>query len=116
MRHGICQRPLGSGKTSTPCICWKTTAYLLHRQPAGQGYCRSLRARSITATTPGSNLPRSRSVLTREKTCPSDLERFPELLKQVREAGVHCDILFLAAHRSEVLIKPLLGNPGANTR
>ncbi|MEH6493659.1 RNase adapter RapZ [Halopseudomonas sp.] len=34
----------------------------------------------------------------------SDLQRFPELLKQVRDAGVHCDVLFLAA-TDEVLIK-----------
>ncbi|MGY8811192.1 MAG: RNase adapter RapZ [Pseudomonadales bacterium] len=34
----------------------------------------------------------------------SDLQRFPELLKQVREAGVNCDVLFLAA-TDDVLIK-----------
>ena len=34
----------------------------------------------------------------------SDLQRFPELLKQVREAGVSCDVLFLAA-TDDVLIK-----------
>jgi len=34
----------------------------------------------------------------------SDLQRFPEILKQVRGAGVHCDVLFLAA-ADDVLIK-----------
>ncbi|MEH6565709.1 MAG: RNase adapter RapZ [Halopseudomonas sp.] len=34
----------------------------------------------------------------------SDLQRFPELLKQVRDAGVHCEVLFLAA-ADDVLIK-----------
>ena len=34
----------------------------------------------------------------------SDLQRFPELLKHVREAGVSCDVLFLAA-TDDVLIK-----------
>lgn len=38
------------------------------------------------------------------RNLPSDLERFPELLAQVREAGIHCDVLFLAA-TDEVLIK-----------
>lgn len=38
------------------------------------------------------------------RNLPSDLERFPELLKQVRDAGIHCDVLFLAA-TDEVLIK-----------
>ncbi|PKM31323.1 MAG: RNase adapter RapZ [Gammaproteobacteria bacterium HGW-Gammaproteobacteria-11] len=38
------------------------------------------------------------------RNLPSDLKRFPELLKQVRDAGVHCDVLFLAA-TDDVLIK-----------
>lgn len=38
------------------------------------------------------------------RNLPSDLQRFPELLQEVREAGVQCDILFLAA-TDEVLIK-----------
>ena len=38
------------------------------------------------------------------RNLPNDLARFPQLLKEVRAAGVQCDILFLAA-RDEVLIK-----------
>lgn len=38
------------------------------------------------------------------RNLPSDLQRFPELLQEVRQAGVHCEILFLAA-TDEVLIK-----------
>jgi len=38
------------------------------------------------------------------RNLPSDLKRFPELLKQVRDAGIICDVLFLAA-TDEVLIK-----------
>jgi UPF0042 nucleotide-binding protein len=38
------------------------------------------------------------------RNLPSDLKRFPELLKQVRDAGITCDVLFLAA-TDEVLIK-----------
>jgi len=38
------------------------------------------------------------------RNLPSDLARFPELLAQVRDAGIHCDVLFLAA-TDEVLIK-----------
>ncbi|MFZ2290086.1 MAG: RNase adapter RapZ [Halopseudomonas yangmingensis] len=38
------------------------------------------------------------------RNLPSDLERFPELLREVRSAGVQCDVLFLAA-TDEVLIK-----------
>ncbi len=34
----------------------------------------------------------------------SDLQRFPALLRKVRETGIHCDVLFLAA-TDEVLIK-----------
>ena len=38
------------------------------------------------------------------RNLPSDLKRFPELLKQVRDAGIQCDVLFLAA-TDDVLIK-----------
>jgi UPF0042 nucleotide-binding protein len=38
------------------------------------------------------------------RNLPSDLQRFPDLLKQVRESGITCDVLFLAA-TDEVLIK-----------
>src|SRR5690554_8015410 len=33
---------------------------------------------------------------------PSDLKRFPELLKQVRDAGITCDVLFLRSEERRV--------------
>ncbi|GGE48532.1 nucleotide-binding protein [Halopseudomonas oceani] len=38
------------------------------------------------------------------RNLPNDLARFPELLRDVRNAGVQCDVLFLAS-RNDVLIK-----------
>ncbi|WP_022961133.1 RNase adapter RapZ [Halopseudomonas pelagia] len=101
MRLVVVSGRSGSGKSTALHLLEDNGYYCIDNLPAG--LLPELARQVNNAENTGLNLPKV-AISIDARNLPSDLERFPELLKQVREAGVHCDILFLAA-TDEVLIK-----------
>ncbi|PCC99140.1 RNase adapter RapZ [Halopseudomonas pelagia] len=98
MRLVVVSGRSGSGKSTALHLLEDNGYYCIDNLPAG---LLPELAKQVNNT--GLNLPKV-AISIDARNLPSDLERFPELLQQVREAGVQCDILFLAA-TDEVLIK-----------
>lgn len=98
MRLVVVSGRSGSGKSTALHLLEDNGFYCIDNLPAGllpalaqQAYNTDLHLPKVAISIDARNLP-------------SDLKRFPELLKQVRDAGIQCDVLFLAA-TDEVLIK-----------
>lgn len=101
MRLVVVSGRSGSGKSTALHLLEDNGYYCIDNLPAG---LLPELARQVNSNEhSGLSLPKV-AISIDARNLPSDLERFPELLQQVREAGVHCDILFLAA-TDEVLIK-----------
>lgn len=98
MRLVVVSGRSGSGKSTALHLLEDNGYYCIDNLPAG---LLPELAKQVNNT--GLNLPKV-AISIDARNLPSDLERFPELLQQVREAGIQCDILFLAA-TDEVLIK-----------
>lgn len=98
MRLVVVSGRSGSGKSTALHLLEDNGYYCIDNLPAGL-----LPELARQVNNAGLNLPKV-AISIDARNLPSDLERFPELLKQVRDAGVQCDILFLAA-TDEVLIK-----------
>ncbi|MFN3579440.1 MAG: RNase adapter RapZ [Pseudomonas sp.] len=98
MRLVVVSGRSGSGKSTALHLLEDNGYYCIDNLPAG---LLPELARQTNQT--GSHLPKV-AISIDARNLPSDLERFPELLDQVRKAGVRCDVLFLAA-TDEVLIK-----------
>lgn len=98
MRLVVVSGRSGSGKSTALHLLEDNGYYCIDNLPAG---LLPELARQVNVT--DLNLPNV-AISIDARNLPRDLERFPELLKQVRDAGIHCDILFLAA-TDEVLIK-----------
>lgn len=88
----------GSGKSTALHLLEDNGFYCIDNLPAGL-----LPDLARQANDAGMNLPKV-AISIDARNLPSDLERFPELLKQVRGSGITCDVIFLAA-TDEVLIK-----------
>lgn len=88
----------GSGKSTALHLLEDNGFYCIDNLPAGL-----LPALAQQANNTEHNLPNV-AISIDARNLPSDLKRFPELLKQVRDAGIQCDVLFLAA-TDDVLIK-----------
>jgi UPF0042 nucleotide-binding protein len=88
----------GSGKSTALHLLEDNGYYCIDNLPAGL-----LPELARQANNAGMDLPKV-AISIDARNLPSDLQRFPDLLKQVRESGITCDILFLAA-TDEVLIK-----------
>ena len=88
----------GSGKSTALHLLEDNGFYCIDNLPAGLLPELARQAREHRA-----QLPKV-AISIDARNLPSDLARFPELLKQVRDAGIHCEVLFLAA-TDEVLIK-----------
>ena len=88
----------GSGKSTALHLLEDSGFYCIDNLPAGL-----LPELARQASNTEQNLPKV-AISIDARNLPSDLKRFPELLMQVQEAGIQCDILFLAA-TDEVLIK-----------
>lgn len=98
MRLVVVSGRSGSGKSTALHLLEDNGYYCIDNLPAG---LLPELARQVNHT--GLNLPKV-AISIDARNLPSDLERFPELLKQVRDVGIDCDILFLAA-TDDVLIK-----------
>lgn len=88
----------GSGKSTALHLLEDSGFYCIDNLPAGLLPELARQANNTDLTLP------KVAISIDARNLPSDLERFPELLKQVRDAGIHCDVLFLAA-TDDVLIK-----------
>jgi UPF0042 nucleotide-binding protein len=88
----------GSGKSTALHLLEDNGFYCIDNLPAGL-----LPELARQANNAGMDLPKV-AISIDARNLPSDLQRFPELLKQVRNSGITCDVLFLAA-TDEVLIK-----------
>jgi len=98
MRLVVVSGRSGSGKSTALHLLEDNGFYCIDNLPAGL-----LPELARQANNTDLNLPKV-AISIDARNLPSDLERFPDLLKQVRDAGIHCDVLFLAA-TDEVLIK-----------
>ena len=98
MRLVVVSGRSGSGKSTALHLLEDNGFYCIDNLPAGL-----LPELARQANKTDLSLPKV-AISIDARNLPSDLERFPELLKQVRDAGIHCDVLFLAA-TDEVLIK-----------
>ena len=98
MRLVVVSGRSGSGKSTALHLLEDNGYYCIDNLPAGL-----LPELAKEANNTELNLPKV-AISIDARNLPSDLRRFPELLKQVRDAGIRCDILFLAA-TDEVLIK-----------
>ncbi|HIZ49840.1 MAG TPA: RNase adapter RapZ [Candidatus Pseudomonas excrementavium] len=98
MRLVVVSGRSGSGKSTALHLLEDNGFYCIDNLPAGL-----LPELARQANNTDLSLPKV-AISIDARNLPSDLERFPELLKQVRDAGIHCDVLFLAA-TDEVLIK-----------
>ena len=98
MRLVVVSGRSGSGKSTALHLLEDNGFYCIDNLPAGL-----LPELARQANNTDLSLPKV-TISIDARNLPSDLERFPELLKQVRDAGIHCDVLFLAA-TDEVLIK-----------
>lgn len=101
MRLVVVSGRSGSGKSTALHLLEDNGYYCIDNLPAG--LLPELARQVNSAESTGLNLPKV-AISIDARNLPSDLQRFPELLQQVRDAGVNCDILFLAA-TDEVLIK-----------
>ncbi|SDR74820.1 UPF0042 nucleotide-binding protein [Halopseudomonas litoralis] len=98
MRLVVVSGRSGSGKSTALHLLEDSGFYCIDNLPAGL-----LPELARQANNTDLSLPKV-AISIDARNLPSDLQRFPELLKQVRDAGIHCDVLFLAA-TDEVLIK-----------
>ncbi|EZQ15909.1 RNase adapter RapZ [Pseudomonas sp. G11-1] len=98
MRLVVVSGRSGSGKSTALHLLEDNGFYCIDNLPAGL-----LPELARQANNTDLSLPKV-AISIDARNLPSDLERFPDLLKQVRDAGIHCDVLFLAA-TDEVLIK-----------
>ena len=98
MRLVVVSGRSGSGKSTALHLLEDSGFYCIDNLPAGL-----LPELARQASNTEQNLPKV-AISIDARNLPSDLKRFPELLMQVQEAGIQCDILFLAA-TDEVLIK-----------
>jgi len=88
----------GSGKSTALHLLEDNGFYCIDNLPAGL-----LPDLARQANHAGMALPKV-AISIDARNLRSDLQRFPELLKQVRDSGITCDVIFLAA-TDEVLIK-----------
>lgn len=98
MRLVVVSGRSGSGKSTALHLLEDNGFYCIDNLPAGL-----LPELAKQASEADLNLP-AMAISIDARNLASDLQRFPELLKQVRDAGVQCDVLFLAAG-DDVLIK-----------
>lgn len=98
MRLVVVSGRSGSGKSTALHLLEDSGFYCIDNLPAGL-----LPELARQANNTDLSLPKV-AISIDARNLPSDLRRFPELLKQVRDAGIHCDVLFLAA-TDDVLIK-----------
>lgn len=98
MRLVVVSGRSGSGKSTALHLLEDNGFYCIDNLPAGLLPELAKQASESEQTLPAV------AISIDARNLASDLQRFPELLKQVREAGVHCDVLFLAA-ADDVLIK-----------
>ncbi|MDX9688139.1 MULTISPECIES: RNase adapter RapZ [Halopseudomonas] len=98
MRLVVVSGRSGSGKSTALHLLEDNGFYCIDNLPAGL-----LPELARQAQNTDLSLPKV-AISIDARNLPSDLKRFPELLKQVRDAGITCDVLFLAA-TDEVLIK-----------
>lgn len=98
MRLVVVSGRSGSGKSTALHLLEDNGFYCIDNLPAGL-----LPELARQANNTDLSLPKV-AISIDARNLPSDLQRFPDLLKQVRDAGIHCDVLFLAA-TDEVLIK-----------
>ncbi len=88
----------GSGKSTALHLLEDNGFYCIDNLPAGL-----LPDLARQANDAGMQLPKV-AISIDARNLRSDLQRFPELLAQVRNSGITCDVIFLAA-TDEVLIK-----------
>jgi UPF0042 nucleotide-binding protein len=88
----------GSGKSTALHLLEDNGFYCIDNLPAGL-----LPDLARQANDAGMQLPKV-AISIDARNLRSDLQRFPELLEQVRNSGITCDVIFLAA-TDEVLIK-----------
>lgn len=88
----------GSGKSTALHLLEDNGFYCIDNLPAGL-----LPDLARQANDAGMKLPKV-AISIDARNLRSDLQRFPELLRQVRDSGITCDVIFLAA-TDEVLIK-----------
>ncbi|SDT92232.1 RNase adapter RapZ [Halopseudomonas salegens] len=98
MRLVVVSGRSGSGKSTALHLLEDNGFYCIDNLPAGL-----LPELANQAKNHHTQLPKV-AVSIDARNLPSDLARFPELLRQVRASGIQCDVLFLAA-TDEVLIK-----------
>lgn len=98
MRLVVVSGRSGSGKSTALHLLEDNGFYCIDNLPAGLLPELASQAKNHKA-----HLPKV-AVSIDARNLPSDLERFPDLLKKVRASGIQCDVLFLAA-TDEVLIK-----------
>lgn len=98
MRVVVVSGRSGSGKSTALHLLEDNGFYCIDNLPAGL-----LPALAQQAKDTELDLPKV-AISIDARNLPSDLKRFPELLQKVRDAGIQCDVLFLAA-TDEVLIK-----------
>ena len=98
MRLVIVSGRSGSGKSTALHLLEDSGFYCIDNLPAGL-----LPELARQANNTDLSLPKV-AISIDARNLPSDLKRFPELLKQVQDAGIQCDVLFLAA-TDDVLIK-----------
>ena len=98
MRLVVVSGRSGSGKSTALHLLEDSGFYCIDNLPAGL-----LPELARQASNTEQSLPKV-AISIDARNLPSDLQRFPELLRQVQEAGIQCDILFLAA-TDDVLIK-----------
>lgn len=98
MRLVVVSGRSGSGKSTALHLLEDSGFYCIDNLPAGLLPELARQANNTDLTLP------KVAISIDARNLPSDLKRFPELLKQVRDAGIHCDVLFLAA-TDDVLIK-----------
>lgn len=98
MRLVIVSGRSGSGKSTALHLLEDSGFYCIDNLPAGL-----LPELARQASNTDLSLPKV-AISIDARNLPSDLKRFPELLKQVQDAGIQCDVLFLAA-TDDVLIK-----------
>lgn len=98
MRLVVVSGRSGSGKSTALHLLEDSGFYCIDNLPAGL-----LPELARQANDTDLSLPKV-AISIDARNLPSDLKRFPELLQQVRSAGIHCDVIFLAA-TDDVLIK-----------
>ena len=98
MRLVVVSGRSGSGKSTALHLLEDSGFYCIDNLPAGLLPELARQARNTEQSLP------KVAISIDARNLPSDLKRFPELLMQVQEAGIQCDILFLAA-TDDVLIK-----------